>query len=254
MTLFGAIGWSLILFLCDQVCVGMTEAARSGAIDDVVSLTACRVLATSVVLFGIARVYAPTSSLRSALGIRPFAPIDAPLAALAGAGLAPLLATLEDAILRRWPYDPKTAEAMQTLVTRSPHLTFVIGAFVVLPIAQEVFYRGALFEQLLRTESAPLAVSATTVLFVLSALDPREMPEALAMGLVLGWIRAWSESVWPAVVAQLSFFAVYAVPIVAGRDPSADVVYPRGWIVGGAVVALLSLLAFAWRPQAATSS
>jgi membrane protease YdiL (CAAX protease family) len=254
MTVFGAITWALTLLLGVQLCLAVTTAAREGAIDDLVNVTACRVLATSLVLFAIARVYAPTSSLRAAFGFRGFSPIDAPLAAVAGLGLAPLFETLDEVVARRWPEDPKVMEAVQGLFAHSSRTTLVICAFVVPPITQEIFYRGALFEQLLRSEDATLVVGTTAILSGCSSFDPPAMPEALLLGLVLGWIRARSGSVWPPLVALLAFYAVIAVPTLRGANPMADVVYPPAWIGGGAAAAVLALAGFAWRPRRVRSS
>jgi membrane protease YdiL (CAAX protease family) len=254
MSLPGAVLWSLLLVFLNEVCVELTDALRPGAGGDVVNLTACRVLATSAALFVIARVYAPTSSLRTAFGIRPFPVIHAPLAAVAGAGIAPLLSTLDDAILRRWPYDAQALESMQTLFSRSSHAALIVGAFVALPLAHEAFFQGALFEQLRRSLGLASVAGATAILFAGSSLDPRAMPSALALGTVLGWIRARSGSAVGSAVAHLSFLAVYAIPIARGGDPAADVVYPRSWILGGAALALVALAAFALPAKRPTSS
>jgi membrane protease YdiL (CAAX protease family) len=254
MTVFGAITWSLALLVGFQLCVAATTALREGAIDDLVNVTACRVLATSLVLFAIARVYAPTSSLRAAFGFRRFPPIDAPLAAVVGVGLAPLLEKLDELVARRWPEDPKVLEAIQALFARSSRPTLVICAFVVPSITQELFYRGALFEQLLRSEDATLVVVTTAILSGCSSFDPPAIPEALILGLVLGWIRARSGSVWPPLVALLAFSGMVAFPVLRGGDPLADVVYPPAWIGAGAAAAVLALAAFAWRPQSIKSS
>jgi membrane protease YdiL (CAAX protease family) len=249
MTLFGAITWALTLLVGFPMCIAATAALREAAIDDLVNVTACQVLATSLVLFAIARVYAPTSSLRAAFGIRGFPAIDAPLAAVAGAGLGPLLEKLNDLVARRWPEDPKSQESLQALFAHSSPWTVVVCALVIPSIAQELFYRGALFEQLLRSEDAPLVVAATAILSGCSSLDPRLMPEALTLGLVLGWIRARSGSVWPPLVALLARYAVEALPILRGGDPAATaIVFPPPWIAGGAAAAVLALAAFAWRP------
>ena len=46
-----------------------------------------------------------------------------------------------------------------------------------------------------------------------------------------------------AAAAHVAFFAVAAIPILGGQDPNVDVVYSTKWIVGGAVIALLALVA-----------
>lgn len=254
MSLPGAIGWSMLCVALAQLCVEITDAARPGAGNDVVSLTACDLLATSIVLFAIARFYAPSSSLRAAFGVRPLPVLHAPLAIAAGVGLAPILSKLDDAVLRRWPYDPQVVERLHALFARSPRAAFVFGAFVALPLAHEAFFEGALFEQLLGPLGSFAVGSATAILFACSELDPQAVPSGLALGAALGWMRARSRSVLAPALAHLSCLAVYAVPIARGADPAADIDFPRAVVVGGAVVALVALAAFALPARRPTSS
>lgn len=245
MTPLGAAMWSLALAFVEQLCVGATEAARAGALTDIINLTACQVLATSTVLFIIARVYARDTSLREAFGVRRPSPFHVILAAVSGAGLCPLLSTVEDYVVRRWPYDPEVVEYMHKVLSRSSREAFIVAVFVAWPIARELFFRGALFGQLRRSISASASVIWTAVLFAFATLDWRVIPSSLGLGLALGWVRAQSGTVVAAVVAHLAFVAVEAVPIVRGRDLSADVTYPMRWIVGGAAASLIALAAAA---------
>jgi membrane protease YdiL (CAAX protease family) len=243
MSALGAALWATALSALEWVCVVVTDAVRPGAVSDVVNLTACEVLATSVVLFAVARIYAPRGSLRDAFGIRRVAPAHVLLAALAGAGMSPLLATLDDRIARRWPYDdPAVTEAMEKLVAHSSPALLVGAGLVVMPIAQELFFRGALFTQLGRSLPRGAVVLATAVLSVFS-LEWHSMPSGLARGLLLGLVRADSGTVVAVIVGRLAFSAVDAVQLLRGHDRSADFVYPVAWVVAGAVVSVLSVLA-----------
>jgi membrane protease YdiL (CAAX protease family) len=242
MSALGAALWALALFSLEHVCVGITAAVRPGAEIDVVNLTACEVLATSVALFAVARVYAPEDSLRNAFGVRAVGPIRLLLSALAGAGLNPILSRMDDWIVRRWPYDdPAVTEAMEKLVSHTPPGVLVAAGLVVMPLAHEVFFRGALFTQLTRSLPRGAVVLATTIFSC--SLEWRSVPSSLALGFMLGSLRAQSGTVVAAVMGRLAFSAVDAVQLLRGRDPSADFVYPTAWVVAGAVVAAGSLLA-----------
>jgi membrane protease YdiL (CAAX protease family) len=243
MSALGAALWAAALFALEHLCVGLTAAARPGAETDIVSLTACEVLATSIVLFAVARVYAPGDSLRKTFGVRGVGPLQLALSAMAGAGLNPLLSAMDDWIVRRWPYDdPAVTEAMEKLVSHTPPAVLVAGGLVVMPLAHEVFFRGALFTQLARSLPRGAVVLATTILFACS-LEWRSVPSNLVLGFVLGSLRAQSGSVLAVAVARLAFSAVDAVELLRGRNPSVDVVYPVAWIVAGAVIGLGSVLA-----------
>jgi membrane protease YdiL (CAAX protease family) len=263
LSLAAAALWATALWLLEHTCFEITESARPGAITDIVSISACVVLATSVLVFAMLRVHAPVESMRATLGVRPIGPLRLLLAAAAGAGLSPALSTLDDLVARRWPYDDTEAlESMQKLLASSTHLGLVLGVFVVIPLAREVFFRGVLFGELSRDPvgrgggndggSAVVAFLATTVLFTVFSLDWRSMPSALVLGVSLGWLRLRTASLVAPVVAHLAFWSVQGIPILRGADPTADATYPARWIVGAAAVSVLALAAQG-SGQAATS-
>jgi membrane protease YdiL (CAAX protease family) len=251
--------WATALWLLEHIAFEVTEALRPGAITDIVNVSACVVLATSVVVFAMVRIHAPVTSLRATLGVRALGPVSLVLAAVAGLGLCPALSTVDDLVAKRWPYDdPEALESMNKLLGSSTHLGLVLGVFVVIPLAREVFFRGALFGELQRARgigigrgsgegggagSTALALVATALLFAVFSLDWRSMPTALVLGLALGWLRARTGSLVAPVVAHLAFWSVEGIPILRGADPAADVTYPTRWIAGGVAAAILALVA-----------
>jgi membrane protease YdiL (CAAX protease family) len=255
-TLAAAALWASALWFLEHVCFDATESFRPGAITDIVSVSTCVVLATSATVFAMVRIYGPEQSLRATLGVRPVAVWKVLLAAAAGTGLSPALSTVDDLIARRWPYDdPDAAESMQKLLSSSSRLALVLCVFVVIPLAREVFFRGIVFGELRRRFdgqghegggekdgiSVGATVAATAILFGVFSLDWRSMPTALVLGLVLGWLRAKTGSLVAPVVAHLAFWSVQGIPILQGADPTADFVFPTGWIAGGALGAAVAL-------------
>ncbi len=236
--------WTIALWLLEHVCVGVTAGARPGAMADIVSLTACVVLATSIVAFAMVRLRAPEESLRDVFGFRPLAPPGILLAVAAGAGLCPALSALDDVVISRWPYnDAEALENVHNLVSHSSRVALVVGIFVVIPVAREVFFRGILFGELshgARSSFVPVAV--TSLLFASFSLDWRTLPSAMILGLALGWLRARSGTIFAAILAHLAFWTVEGLPILRGGDPTADVTYPGKWVAAGALVASLALL------------
>lgn len=236
--------WSVALTMLVMFAIAATEQARPGAQTDIVNLAACQVLATSLVVFAMVRMHAREVSLRATLGLRPVAPLHALLAVAAGAGLRPLLATVDAWASRRWPMDdPQAQERLQTLVTSSPRVALVVALFAVMPIASELFFRGILYGGIRGTTHARAAIIATAVFYACSYLDPQQIPTALAIGFAMAWLRERTGTVVAPIIAQLAYGAVDGIPWLRGRDPMADVTYPPKWIVGGAVIALLALAA-----------
>jgi membrane protease YdiL (CAAX protease family) len=236
--------WAVALTMLVIAAGEATEAARPGALTDIVNIAACQVLATSLVIFAMVRLHARDVSLRATLGLRPVAPLHALLSVAAGAGLYPVMATVDDLILRRWPIDdPHAVERLEKLLSSSPRVVLVIAALAVMPIASELFFRGILYGGIRATTNARAAAIATAVFFACSNLDPQQMPTALVLGFAMAWLRERTGTVLAPVIAQLAYGAVEGIPVLRGRDPTADVTYPPKWIAGGAVIAILALAA-----------
>ncbi len=246
MSLLGALGWTAVYFFVAPLAMGLTEAYSPGAERDIVNPALCRLLAVSAAIFAIARVHAPESPLRETLGVRPISPLQALLSVVAGAGIYPALSTLSDIILARWPYPQEEREAIAALY-RAPtpvaHAVFVLVAIVVIPVTLEVFFRGAILGELARTLPGPMAGVASALLFALSQADPRGLPTDFVVGLAMARLRVCTGSLVAPILGVLAFGAIEGIPILRGRDPTADVTYPARWIAGCAVAGFVALVA-----------
>jgi membrane protease YdiL (CAAX protease family) len=241
--LFAAL-WTLALTLLSSLCAALTQSARPGAQNDIVNLAACEVLATSLIVFLAVRVHARDLSLRTLLAFRPIAPLHGVLAIAAGAGLYPLLSTVDDLVLKRWPVvDPELTQGLEKIVASSSTVALVVSAFVVMPVAREIFFRGLLYVGVKRRAGTQSALLVTAACYACASLQWQQMPTLLVLGLATAWLVERSGTVVAAILAQLAYGAVQGVPILRGADPMADVTYSTKWIVGGAVIALLALVA-----------
>jgi membrane protease YdiL (CAAX protease family) len=189
------------------------------------------------------RWHAPDLPMRGVLGMRGISPLHVPLAIAAGAGLFPLMSTVDSLIVKRWPIqDDSAAEGIEKLLASSSRVGLVVAALVVVPIARELFYRGILYGGIRATVNVRVAILATSVFYACSFLDPQQMPTALALGFALAWLRERSGTVIAPILAQLAYGSVEGIPILRGQDLEADVTYPAKWIAGGAAIALLALV------------
>jgi uncharacterized protein len=241
MTPLAAALWAVSLSILESVAVGITDAVRPGALTDIVNQAACRVLATSLLVFIMMRLHARDASIRATFAARPISLLHVPMAIAAGAGLSPPLATLQDLIVRRWPIGDDESESIQKLLSSSSRVGLVIAALVVVPIAYELFFRGILYSGVKRATNARTAILGTSVFYACSSLDPRQIPPMLVLGLSMAWLRERSGTVLAPILAQLAYNAVDGIPILRGRDVAADVTYSSRWIVGGAIIAVLAL-------------
>jgi hypothetical protein len=238
--------WTLALIFLQILCVSMTESARPGAADDLVSQTACVVLATSLVIFAMVRLHAREVSLRTTLGVAPVAPLHLILSIAAGAGLYPLLSTADDWVVHRWPYSPEEQQSLEHLFTAptlASRVVLVLAAFVALPLARELFFRGIVFGEVLRTRGVGVAMVVSAVFFTASNFEWRTIPTTLMLGLALARLRDRTGTVLASAAAHLAFYAVPSVLLLKGWDMNTDFVFATRWIVGGAVIALLALVA-----------
>lgn len=80
------------------------------------------------------------------------------------------------------------------------------------PAAEELLFRGALFERARRRWGAGWAVVATSLAFVAFHVEGGAFLPALAAGLVLGGLRAWTGGPWAAFLAH----ALYNLAIFRG--------------------------------------
>ena len=242
MTFLAAAAWSIALGLGTSVVLELTESARPGAAADLVNFTVCRVVAFSVFLFVMLRIYAPQSSIRDVLGVRAVSPLAAVLAIALGALVAPGLSMIDDAIEKRFPVSTEDSDLLsQLLDVSSPRARVVLFAsfVVVIPLCEELFFRGILFRGMRRGRAEGLAVLGSAVLYGLSRVDFRSLPTGLVLGLLTGWLRGRSGSLVPPVLAHTALYAALLVPVLIGRGEVA---------VGGrvAVAAMIAAGVCAW--------
>lgn len=238
--------WTLLVAVMVAVMVSIIDAAHPGAFVDVVTVATCKLLAYSVVLFAILRLHEPESSIRHVLALRRPPVLAVVLAGAVGAGLSPAALWLDRALATRFPPSQAELEAYARIFdapTPGKKIALLLAIVVVMPICDELFFRGALFTPLKRgrrVESVILATAAYDTL--LGGAEPREIASILATALAISWIRAATGSVIPAIAARVVFFGVQVVPIVFLTHE----LQLSPWVTAGGVgVAVLSLAGIA---------
>lgn len=76
----------------------------------------------------------------------------------------------------------------------------LLGAVLVAPFFEEIFFRAFLFMGLLRGMSVPLAIIISSVIFGLTHFDVGSFPVLLGIGLALAFLRWRSKSIWPSIL------------------------------------------------------
>lgn len=215
--------WVLLVVFLEQLLLGITEAGREGAFFDLVSRTACKALACSIVFFGILRVHEPHSSIRHVLALR-MPSIPAVIFALAvGAALSLPAEWLAQVLDSRFPHPPQEQEALDRLysvATAGKRVVLVTTLVFLQPAFDELFFHGALFTPLRRTRRAEAVVLATAAFETLSNGNPRAMILLVVATLVFAWIRGATGSIFPGMLARMAFWSVSIVPVtLLDHDP-----------------------------------
>ena len=90
------------------------------------------------------------------------------------------------------------------------HLGTLAAIAVLRPFAEEVFFRGFLLQGYAARIGTPLAVVGTSALFGLAHIGggPGLIITAFGMGLALSWVLLRSNSLWPAILANIIFSTI----------------------------------------------
>ena len=83
---------------------------------------------------------------------------------------------------------------------------------IVIPLCDELFFRGVIFRGLRRGRAEGAAILGSALLYALSREDLRSLPTGLVVGLFAAWLRGRSGSIIPAVLANAALNAVPLVP------------------------------------------
>jgi len=100
-------------------------------------------------------------------------------------------------------------------------LVFFVVAVVIVPVAEEVLFRGYIYGRVARIASPVVAVISSAVVFAAahtwsaSTGNIALVVQTCALGLVLGWIRNQSQSTFPSMVAHAMNNAVALLLVIS---------------------------------------
>ena len=247
LSFLAAAGWTLLAVLLVVIAVGISESAHPGALYDLVTRTTCGAVAYSLVLFAILRVHEPETSIRQVLALRAPSPLAAILAILVGLSLALPGEWLDSTLASRYPPSKEEVETLERVLsvsTTGKRITIVATLVVLMPVLDELFFRGALFTPLKRTRRLETVVLATAAYETLANFSAREVLSFFAMSLAFAWIRGLTGSVVPGVLARVAFYGVHYVPLAVGRELP-KYMTSKTVLASSALVALLALAGIA---------
>jgi membrane protease YdiL (CAAX protease family) len=239
LSFLAAAFWTLLVAIFLGVMIAIIDAAHPGAMVDVVTVATCKLLAYSMVLFAILRVHEPDSSIRHLLALRRPPAILVILGAAVGAGLSPAAMWLDGLFAKRFPPSQLELEAYERIFdapTPGKKIALLLALVVVMPVCDELFFRGALFTPLKRGRRAETVILATAAYdTLLGGASAREIASILVTALAISWMRAVSGSVFPSVAARVVFFGVQVVPLVLVREAKITGAIALGGVAAAAI-------------------
>lgn len=251
-TIADAVGWTLLLMfgwrLFAVLAIGLfpqagNDLVTAGGIQVIVFLIACA-------WFAARRPGQSWSELFAMRG----ASVSTLVVALAlGAALCPPAERLALVIHSVFPLPKELLEQQEEMVRiRSPlHgvLLFAVAAGAG-PLAEELFFRGALFTALRRHATTLVTVSTTSLLFTLFHPDPRAWAPILPLAFIIGFARARTGSLFTALLVHTGFngtalamtralpgSAAPPLPLVLGGAAAAVVLGGLLWLLGNGAAA-----------------
>jgi len=214
-----ALGWSLLLTLglvAIGICVG--SLFGNGNLALVVAGPAELLLMAPVAVL-LARLYGSADE-RQALALRSASPLELAIGASLGVILHLPTGYLSELVERRFPTPKGLLEAQLHALT--PSSTAMAGLMLlsvaaIVPFAEELFFRGALFTPLLRSGPAFVATWTTSIAFAFAHQEPRNWAPLLVVALVLAELRQRAGSIWPGVALHAAFNAATLLMVFVER-------------------------------------
>jgi membrane protease YdiL (CAAX protease family) len=237
-TVADALGWTLLLMLTWWLFAALTFALAPNAGHDLVTGAGVQVIVSLVVcaLFASRR---PGQSWSELFAMRGASVPSLLVALLLGAALCPPAERLALVIHSVYPL-PKELLEQQAEMFRIRSTLHGVVLFLVAagagPLAEELFFRGALFTAQRRHATTLATVSTTSLLFTLFHPDPRAWAPILPLAFVIGMVRARTGSMFTALLVHAGFNATALA--MTHTLPSA-VAPPLALVLGGVLMAVL---------------
>jgi membrane protease YdiL (CAAX protease family) len=167
---------------------------------------------TLVLLFGISRSRQPAGRI---LALKPFkAAVVAPVL-LAMSGLMILVSELDN-LLRRIAGPPEAFDEAIFSLARGG-VAAAVALLIIAPLAEELLFRGLLLSGFARNYGSRPAILYSALFFAAIHLNPYQFAGVFAAGLLLGWLRIATGSVWPGVIGHFANNA--CIMLILRLDP-----------------------------------
>jgi hypothetical protein len=246
------LAWTVALTVLLTATIQLLVRIRPAAAVDLVSIGAAEAFTFLILTFAVMRVHAPERSAMDALGLRPTHPGLVALGLALGLVLQVPAESTHQLVQRRFPLSELELANQAALLSTDTTLRTVVVVVVVAcvaPLVEELFFRGALFGALCKSQPLAGAAAATAVAFMLGHLDLRSWPGLLIVGGVLSHLRAASGSLLPCLALHVGFNAVSIAALLTGVASVGTPLHigvglaAAGWLLSGGLAWAVQVVA-----------
>lgn len=231
--------WMMGALFCMVLFMGLASSINPEVVEDQVSLGALSAVSFLVVTSLLLGRYPGGANLREAVGARPPNPLLLLLAASIG-----LLSQAPAEQLRSWvnrvlPPALRSSGAGLILASHTSieSVALVLVLVGLVPLAEEIFFRGAVYGALRRSRSTPYAAAVVSAAgFTLCHVNLQLLLPIAFVASVFGFLRASSGSLYPSLVAHMAFNAVPVVTSLQGLHVVEIWVHQFGFEIFAALV------------------
>jgi membrane protease YdiL (CAAX protease family) len=240
-----AFGWTLAAAFVLTSLHAASISFRAGAATDIVNLGAIEALVFVGGTFVVLQFHARDMPLRKALGFRPTHPALSVLGVAVGIALHYPAESI-DALVQRVLPTPVEEVAARAALLRPATLGGLVVVLVVVacvaPLVEEMFFRGALYGGLRRSNALLGTCAVSASCFVVGHLDYKTWPALAIVAAAMTYLRAVSGSLFPSLATHVAFNAFSVLSIAIGgvdlTAPTKIGLLPTvcGWVVTAALM------------------
>ena len=214
-----ALAWSLLLTLGLVTSAILVATLFGGGNLAVVMAGPAELLLMGPAAVLLARLYGDADR-RRALALAPASPLELLIGGSLGVILHLPTGYLSELVERRFPTPRNVLDAqLHALTPSSPLMAalMLLSVAAIVPFAEELYFRGALFTPLLRSGPAFVATWTTSIAFAIAHQEPRNWGPLLVVALVLAELRRLGGSIWSGVALHAAFNAATLVMVFVER-------------------------------------
>jgi membrane protease YdiL (CAAX protease family) len=211
LSIVSAFLWTFAATVTLVTGLAVTDTAQLAPVTRPIAMAVWEAFVYVAMAAGVLRVHARAESPSAAFGLRHVGVLLVLLACLMGAVVQLPVETLRRAAHALAPPPAELQVARATLLaysSRADALVVLLSLVVVAPLAEELFFRGALYGQLRRVQGPVSCGSIVALCFVIGHPQTQSWLPLAVVASMLSYVRETTRSLWPGFALHATFNAV----------------------------------------------